>query len=75
MKYLRPLGRLWEQFILTWARREMHPLHPVMPKIVRRLRDWERAPSPLDPADSLVTGACIVASIVFLLFVAMGWVQ
>lgn len=46
-----------------------------MPKIVRRLQDWERSPSPLDPADSLVTGSCILAAIALLAFMLLGWVR
>lgn len=75
LKHLHPLNRMWEQFILRWARRELKPTHPVVPAIVRRLRDAERSPSPLDPADSLVTGACVVVAMLFLLFVALGWVK
>lgn len=75
LKHLRPIHHLWEQFILSWAQRELHPMHPVVPTIVRRLRDWERAPSPLDPADSLVTGACILAAIALLAFMLLGWVK
>lgn len=75
LKHLRPLHRLWEQFILRWARRELPPLHPIMPAIVRRLQDQEHAPSPLDPADSLVTGASILATLALLVFMLLGWVR
>lgn len=75
MRALQPLALAWEQVILSWARRELHPLHPAMPTIVHRLRDRERAPSPLDPADSIVTGACILAALALLAFTLVGWVQ
>lgn len=74
MKPIRPILRLIERAILKWAQRELCPSHPVVPKIVRRLAD-DRAESPMDPADSLVTGACILAALVFFGLVALGVVN
>lgn len=39
MKCLWPLLRLWLIFFYSWAAREIHPLHPDVPHITRRLRD------------------------------------
>lgn len=66
MRALRPLTRLYERAILCWALRELHPTHCAVPRIVRRLGDSERAPSPLDPADTITTGACILAALALL---------
>ena len=74
MKPIRPILRLIERAILLWAQRELNPTHPVVPKIVRRLAD-DRAESPMDPADSLVTGACILAAMALLVLVALGVVK
>lgn len=73
IRALRPLHHAWERLILRWALRELHPASRVVPPIVRRLADQDRAPSPLDPADSTVVGACIVASLALLAFALAGW--
>lgn len=72
---LRPITHVWERFILTRALKALCPTHPAVPKIVRRLADQERAPSPLHPHDSIVTGASIIASLVLLGMVAAGWIR
>jgi hypothetical protein len=71
---LRPLDWHWERTILEAGLKNLHPMHPAVPKIVRRLADQDRAPSPIDPADSIVTGACILASLALLAFSLAGWV-
>lgn len=70
---MKPLHRLWEEFLLRWARRELPPTHPMLPRILARLSDWQHAPSPLDPADTPVVGACILAVIAVLAFGWLGW--
>lgn len=40
MRALLPLWREWRLFILTWALREIDPLHPDVPAIVRELNHW-----------------------------------
>lgn len=40
MKGLLPLWREWRIFILSWALREICPLHPDVPNIVRELHHW-----------------------------------
>lgn len=40
MTRLMPLWREWRIFILTWALREIPPLHPDVPRIVYELRYW-----------------------------------
>lgn len=62
MTSLRPVLHLIEEATLRWALRQLDPTHPVVPKIVLRLNDRNQ-PSPLDPADSIVTGFCIVATL------------
>ena len=37
MRALHPLWREWRIFILSWAIREIDPLHPDVPSIVREL--------------------------------------
>lgn len=69
---LRPLRQLWERSILLWASKVLHPMHPEMPRIVLWLNDSDNAPSPLDPADSLVTAACVIACVFLLIMVALG---
>jgi hypothetical protein len=41
MRALFPVVRLWKLSIYRWALREIHPLHPDVPYIVRQLRDLE----------------------------------
>ena len=67
---LRPLHRVWEELILKWAIAELPPMHPAHSEIALRLADFEHAESPMDPADSIVTGACFLG-VLFLL--AMGF--
>lgn len=68
MTSLRPVLHLIEEATLRWALRQLKPTHPVVPKIVLRLNDRNQ-PSPLDPADSIVTGASILGMLALL---AMG---
>jgi hypothetical protein len=70
---LSPLSLLWERFILSAALRNLEPTHPAVPLIVRRLADQEHAPSPLDPADGIVTGACVLAAMFLLGMALLGW--
>jgi hypothetical protein len=70
---LSPLSMLWERFILSAALRQMNPTNPWVPKIVRRLADQEHAPSPLDPADGIVTGACVLAAMFLGGMALLGW--
>lgn len=42
MRGLLPLYRHWRLFILRWALREIHPLHPDVPDIVHELHYWEK---------------------------------
>lgn len=72
---VRPVTTLIERGLLKWALRELKPTHKAVPKIVRRLADAKNAPSPLDPADSIVTGACIAASLALLAMVLAGWIS
>ena len=67
---LRPLNRVWEELILKWAIKELPPMHPAHSKIALRLADWEHAESPMDPADSIVNGACFLA---MLFLGGMAW--
>lgn len=62
MTSLRPVLHLIEEATLRYALRKLKPTHPVVPKIVLRLNDRNQ-PSPLDPADSIVTGFCILAAL------------
>lgn len=39
----RALWRAWRIFLLEWALREIHPLHPDVPCIVRELHYWRSA--------------------------------
>ena len=71
---IRPLSRMWEVLILKWALRELPPTHSAVPQIVRRLNDRERTPPPMDPADSIVTGACLIAALALLGMCLAGWV-
>lgn len=41
MKSLRPIWDLWRGFILRWALREISPLHPDVPRIVRALSELD----------------------------------
>lgn len=41
MRSLRPIWRTWRLFILKWALKEINPMHPDLPLIVRRLRELE----------------------------------
>jgi hypothetical protein len=70
---LSPLSMLWERFILSAALRQLEPTHPAVPLIVRRLADQENAPSPMDPADSVVTGACVLAAMFLGGMALLGW--
>ena len=72
---LHPVPTLWERAILRWALRELHPTHPVVPDIVCRLHASEHTESPMDPADSIVTGASVIAALFFFGLVAMGVVK
>lgn len=40
---LFPLIRLWRIAIYRWALREMHPMHPDLPRVVLALAWWEAA--------------------------------
>ena len=67
---LRPLHRVWEELILKWAIAELPPMHPAHSEIALRLADWEHAESPMDPADSIVVGFCLLA---ILFLGGMAW--
>jgi hypothetical protein len=41
MRALFPVWRAWRLFILHWALRELDPLHPDVPDIVRELHTLE----------------------------------
>jgi hypothetical protein len=49
LRFARPLWREAAIFGLRWAQKEMHPLHPDLPYVVRRLRSLldERGPEPV----------------------------
>lgn len=74
IRALYPITRGIERCLLLWALRELHPSHPAVPAITVRLAD-DSAPSPMDPADSIVTGACIVAALALLAMSVMGWLD
>lgn len=42
MRSLLPLWRQWRLFILSWAMKEIHPLHPDVPRIVHELNYWKQ---------------------------------
>jgi hypothetical protein len=74
MNALTPLARLYEQTVLAAALRQLQkrdPMHPHLPKIVNRLAD-QRAPSPMHPADGIVTGASIIGSLLLLALNVLG---
>jgi hypothetical protein len=71
---LSSLSRLYEQTVLAAALRQLqarNPMHPAVPKIVNRLAD-QRAPSPMHPADGIVTGAAILGSLLLLALGVLG---
>lgn len=41
LRALEPLLRVWQIFFYRWALREISPLHPDLPHIVRRLNELE----------------------------------
>jgi hypothetical protein len=41
MKSLLPIWREWRLFLLKWALREIDPMHPDVPNIVREIAHWE----------------------------------
>lgn len=42
VRSIAPIARLIEEQYLEWAAREIHPLHPDVPHIVRRLAELRR---------------------------------
>jgi hypothetical protein len=70
-RVFHPLLQLCERSVLTAALAQLNPTHPAVPEIVRRLHD-DSAPTPLDPADSIVTGACLLAGVFLIVMVALG---
>jgi hypothetical protein len=71
---LSSLAHLYEQTVLAAALRQLQkrdPMHPHLPKIVNRLAD-QRAPSPMHPADGIVTGACVLGTLLLLALAVLG---